>query len=168
MTLKTDNNAKVGYADNGHGRNGNDRPDAQAKRGFELPFLTVPNIFGDFAEQGAGQAKERCHRMQAASDEIAGILREACSTNAKGAADYGAKVIEISNANTHLAFDFMVCLMDSRSMSEVINLSATQGRKALEAASAQNRELWEIAQQVATATAEPIKKSFSKVLQSPS
>jgi hypothetical protein len=33
--------------------------------------------------------------MKAASGEMADVLRETYSTNAKGAADYGIKVIEI-------------------------------------------------------------------------
>jgi phasin len=132
---------------------------------FDLPFFAMPGLFNGFAEQGAARAKEGCGRMKTASGEIADILREACSTNAKGAADYGAKVIEISNANTNSAFDFMARLMDTRSMSDIVDLSATQSRKALEVASAQNRELWELAQRVTTATAEPFKKSLSRVMQ---
>jgi hypothetical protein len=55
--------------------------------------------------------------------------------------------------------------MDTKSLSEIINLSATQSRKNFEVASAQNRELWNLAQKVATETAEPIKKSFTRALQ---
>jgi phasin len=150
MNLEMDSNAKTGPSE---------------RRGFDLPPFTMPGIFNGFAEQGTARAKEGCDRMKAASGEIADIFREACSTNAKGAADYGAKVIEISNANTNSAFDFLARLMDTRSMSDIMNLSAAQSRKTLEAASAQNRELWELAQKVATATAEPLKKSFSRVLQ---
>lgn len=93
---------------------------------FDLPFFAMPGLFNGFAEQGTARAKEGCGRMKTASGEIADILREACSTNAKGAADYGAKVIEISNANTNSAFDFMARLMDTRSMSDIVDLSATQ------------------------------------------
>jgi phasin len=125
----------------------------------------MPGVFGGFAEQGAVRAKEGCDRMKAASGEFADILREACSTNAKGAVDYGSKVIEISSVNTNSAFDFLARLMDTRSMSDVMDLSATQSRKAFEVASVQNRELWDLAQKVAIATAEPLKRSFSRVLQ---
>ena len=55
--------------------------------------------------------------------------------------------------------------MGMKSLSEIIQLSATQSRKNFEVTSAQNKELWELAQKVATETAEPIKKSFTKVLQ---
>ena len=106
--------------------------------------------------------------IRRASGEIADILRDACSTNAKSAADYAAKVIEISNANTNSALDFLTHLMGTRSLSEAIQLSATHGRKNFEATSAHNRELWELAQKVTTETAEPLKKSLTKALQAAS
>jgi phasin family protein len=55
--------------------------------------------------------------------------------------------------------------MGTKSLSEIISLSVTQNRKNVEAVSAQNREFWELAQKVAIETAEPIKKSFTRVLQ---
>jgi phasin len=103
--------------------------------------------------------------MKGASGEIADILRETYSTNAKGTADYGAKVIEISGVNTNSAFDFFTDLVEAKSLSEIMKLSALQSRKNVEAVSAQNRELWELAQKVAAETAEPIKKSFTRALQ---
>jgi hypothetical protein len=48
---------------------------------------------------------------------------------------------------------------------EIMQLSATQSRKNFEVTSAQNKELWGLAQRLATETAEPIKKSFTRVLQ---
>jgi phasin len=143
---------------------------ANEKRGFDLPLfelpkIAMPGIFGGLAEQGVVRARENCEKMKAASGEIAEILRETCSTNANGAADYGAKVIEISAVNTNSAFDFLTDLMGTKSLSEIVSLSAAQSRKNFEAASAQNKELWGLAQKVATETAEPIKKSFDRVLQ---
>jgi hypothetical protein len=41
-----------------------------------------------------------------------------------------------------------------------MQLSATQSRKNFEVTSAQNKELWELAQKVATKTAEPIKEEL--------
>jgi phasin len=103
--------------------------------------------------------------MKAASGEIADILREAYSTNAKGAADYGAKVIEMSSVNATSAFDFLTHLMGTKSLSEIVQLSATHSRKNFETTSAQSKELWELARKVATETAEPVKKGLTKVLQ---
>jgi phasin len=134
----------------------------------DLPLFAIPGMFRGFAEQGAIRARESCEKIKVASGEIAEVLREAYSSNAKGAAEYGAKVIEISGQNTNSALEFLADLMDTKSFSEVLNLSATQSRKSIEVASAQNRQLWELAQKVATETAEPLKKSFAKVLQSAS
>ena len=135
------------------------------KLGFDMPLFAMPSIFSGIAEQNAVRAKETCEKMKAASSEIADILREAYSTNTKGAADYGDKVIEISGFNANSAFDFLTHLMGTKSLSEIIQLSAAQSRKSFEVTSAQNKELWELAQKVATETAEPIRKSFTKVLQ---
>jgi phasin family protein len=55
--------------------------------------------------------------------------------------------------------------MGTKSLSEIVQLSATHSRRNFEATSAQNRELWELAQKVATETAEPIRKGFAGVLQ---
>jgi phasin len=145
-----------------------DTPNAKAaadeKRGFEMPLFTLPGSFREIAEQGVVRARDNCEKIKTASEEIVDILRETCSTNARGAADYGVKVIEISGVNTSSAIDFLTDLMATKSLSEIIQLSATQGRKNFEAASAQNKELLELAQKVATAAAAPIKQSY-RVLQ---
>jgi phasin len=137
----------------------------KTKLGFDMPLFAMPGIFGGIAEQGAVRAKESCEKLKAASGEIAEIFRETYSTNARGAADYGVKVIEMSGVNTRSAFDFLTHLMGTKSLSEIIQLSAAQSRKNFEITSAQNKELWELGQKVATETAEPIKNSFARVLQ---
>ncbi len=143
----------------------NAKVEANEKRGFDVPLFATPGIFRGIAEQGVARARDNYEKIKAASGEIADMLRETYSTNARGAADYGVKVIEISGVNANSAFDFLTNLMDTKSLSEIIQLSATQSRKNFETTSEQNRELWELAQKVATETAEPIKKSFTRALQ---
>ena len=143
---------------------------ANEKRGFDMPLfelskMAVPGLFRGIAEQNVVRARENCEKMRAASGEMAHVLRETYSTNAKGAADYGVKVIEISGVNTTSAFDFFTNLMGTKSLSEIMTLSAAQARKNFDVASAQNKELWDLAQKAAIETAEPIKKSVAKVLQ---
>jgi phasin len=138
---------------------------AHERRGFDLPFFPMPGMFGGFAAQNMTRAKENIEKMKSASGAITDVLREAYSTNASGAADYTAKVIEFSGANTNSAFDFLTHLMGTKSPSEILQLTATQGRKNFEATTTQSRELWELARKVATETAEPIKKSFAGALQ---
>lgn len=144
--------------------------DADEKRGFEMPFFellkrAMPGVFLGVAEQSAGRVKVNCEKMKAASEEMADVLRETYSINANGMADYGAKVIEISGANTASAFDFLTNLMGTKSPTEIMQLSAAQARKSFDVTSAQNKELWDLAQKVAVESAEPIKKSVARVLQ---
>jgi phasin len=138
---------------------------ANEKRGFDMPKMAMPGIFGGIAEQNMVQAKENCEKMKAASGEIADVLRETYSTSAKSTTDYGIKVIEISGVNANSAFDFLTDLMGTKSLSEIMKLSATQNRKNFELGSAQNKELWNLIQKVATETVEPIKNGFTRALQ---
>jgi len=145
--------------------NGHPKPGADVKHGLDLPFFATPAIFNGVTEQSLARAKENYEKLNAASGAINDVLGEACSTNARGIAVYTAKVIEFSGANTTSAFDFLSHLLGTKSPSEILQLSATHGRKSFEATTAQSRELWELARKVATETADPIKKSFASALQ---
>ncbi|SDG37181.1 phasin [Bradyrhizobium sp. Rc2d] len=136
-----------------------------AKPRFELPLLNFQELFRGFAEQGAAQARKNIESMKSTSEEISDVLREACSMNVKGTIDYGARVIEISKNNTSATLEFFSRLAETRSLLDIVHLSTAQSREAFEAASAQNRELWALAQKVAIDTTEPIKTGFNRVLQ---
>jgi phasin len=143
---------------------------ADEKRSFEEPLfelkkMATPEVFREIAEQSVVRVKENCEKMKTVSVEVADVLREIYSTNAKGAADYRAKVMEISSVNTTSAFNFLTDLMATKSLSEIMMLSATQSRKNFDAVSVQNKEFWDLAQKVAIETAEPVKKSVARVLQ---
>jgi phasin len=131
---------------------------------FGLPKIALPGMFGELSEQGIARAKESCEKAKAASEEMAEAWRETYSSNARRATDYGLKLIEISNANTASAIDFLSQLLGSKSATDVFTLSATQARKAFDTASAQNKDLWELAQKLATETGEPIRKHVAKAL----
>jgi phasin len=134
--------------------------------GFGMPLFGFSKIalFGELAEQGVARAQEGYEKIKAASGEMTEALRETYSSNATSATGYGLKVIEISNANTASAIDFFAHLMGSKSVTDVFTLSAAQACKAFDTASAQNKQLWEFAQKLATETGEPIRKHVAKVL----
>ena len=129
-----------------------------------FPRIELPGVFGKLAEQGVPRAQEGCEKIKAMLGEMAEALPETYSTNGRSATNYGLTVIEISNANTASAIDFFAHLLGSKSVTDVFTLSAAQAHKAFETASAQNKELWELAQKVATETGEPIRKHVAKVL----
>jgi phasin len=120
---------------------------------LDFSKIALPGLSGELAEQ-----------IKAASEKMTEALRETFSSNARSATDYGLKVFEISNANAASALDFFVHLIGSRSATDVFALSAAQTRKTFDIASDQNKELWALAQKLATETGEPIRKHFTKVL----
>lgn len=134
--------------------------------GFAMPLVGFPGIvlFGGLSEQGVGRAQQGCEKVKAASEEMAVALRESYSSSARSATDYGLRLIEISNANPASAIDFFALLLGSKSVTDVFTVSAAQARKAFDTTSAQNKDLWELAQKLATETGEPIRKRVVKVL----
>lgn len=134
---------------------------------FEMPKMEIPAAFREFAEKGASQAKETYEKMKAAAEEATDVLEDTYANAAKGAADYGLKVIEATRTNTNAAFDFYTELMTVKSYSEMVELTTAHVRKQVEAMTAQTKDLTALAQKMATETAEPIKgsvtKAFSKV-----
>jgi phasin len=124
---------------------------------FGLPKIALSGLFGELSEKGV-------EKIKAASEEMAEALRETYSSNARSTSDYGLKVIEISNANTASAIDFFAHLLGSKSVTDAFSLSATQAQKAFDTASAQSKDLWELAQKLAAETGEPIRKRVAKVL----
>ena len=129
-----------------------------------FPKVALPGVIGELAGQGFARAREGCEKIKVASEEMTEALSETYSSNARSATDYGLKVFEISNANAASAIDFLVQLLGSKSVADVVILSTAQARKTFDTASDQNKELWALAQKLATETGEPIRKYSAKVL----
>jgi phasin len=128
-----------------------------------MPLLGFSNTaFGEFAGQGLARAQEGCEKLRAVSVELAEALRETYSSNAKSATDYGLKVLDISKDNTASAIEFLAHLLASKTVTDVLTLSATHARKTFDTTSAQNKELWGLAQKAAQETSEPIRKHVAK------
>ena len=136
--------------------------DENGRSGF--PFLAVPPVFDGLSEQSMTRAREGIEQVKSAAGAINEALRDACSNNARCAAEYAAKIIEFSGANADATLDFLLQLVSVKSPSDVVQLSLTHGRKSFEVTTSQNRELWELARKTATETAEPLKKGFASVL----
>jgi phasin len=134
---------------------------------FDLPQLEVPAAFREFAEKGVSQAKDNWEKMKAATEEATDLLEDSYTSAAKGASDYGLKLIEAARANTNAAFDFATELMTVKSFSEIVELSTAHARKQFDALSAQSKELTALAQKVAAESSEPLKagvtSAFKKV-----
>ena len=126
-----------------------------------IPF-EVPEQMRAFAEKGVSQARDNYAKFKDAAESHNGTIEAVFTCASKGASDYSAKLMEFMKANTTAALDFAQELLGVKSPSEALELYTSHTRKQFETFSAQAKELAEIAQKVATETAEPIKASASK------
>ena len=131
---------------------------------FDIPKVEMPAAFREFAERGVAQAKDTYEKMKAAAEEATDVLETTYSTAAKGASEYGLKVIDTARINTNAAFDYAGELLAAKTLSEVIELSSAHARKQFETLTEQSKELGALAQKVATETAEPIKSGMNKAM----
>ncbi|HEY2533677.1 MAG TPA: phasin family protein [Xanthobacteraceae bacterium] len=129
---------------------------------FGLANTEMPEAFREMTEKGVAHAGDAYAKARVASEEAADLLENTYTAVAKGVADYNLKLIEISRTNTRAAFDYAHELMGVKSASEFIELLTAQTRKQFDIASAQNKELYALAQLVTTKAAEPIKIGLSK------
>jgi len=129
---------------------------------YEMPKMEVPVQFREMTDKGLAHVRNTCEKAKVASEEAADLLQTAYATVAKGATEYNLKLIDFGRTNTRAAFDYAYELLGVKSPSEFIELSTAHIRKQFDAASAQNKELYTLAQQVAGESAAPIKASMSK------
>ena len=126
-----------------------------------IPF-EVPESMRAFAEKGVSQARDSYAKFKDAAESQNSTIEAVFTSASKGASAYSAKLMEFMKANTTAALDFAQELLGVKSPSEALELYTSHTRKQFETFSAQAKELAEIAQKVATETAEPIKASASK------
>ena len=131
-----------------------------------IPF-EVPEQVRAFAEKGVSQARDNYAKFKDAAETHNGTIEAVFSAYSSGAKEYSAKVMEMLKASATANLDFAQELVGVKSPSEALTLWTSHARKQFETFTAQAKELAELAQKVATETAEPIKsgmnKAFSKV-----
>jgi phasin len=128
---------------------------------FDMPKFEMPTAFREFAEKSIAVAKENYDKLKASAEEATDTLEETYSVASKGCSDYGLKLIETARTNSNAAFDLVGALLAAKSYAEVVELTTGYMRKQFDTTVAQTKELTEVAQKVATETAEPIKESLT-------
>jgi phasin len=102
------------------------------------------------------------HTASAATAEATDLMRNSYSKAVEGGQVYNNKLLEFAQTNSKVAFDFAQKLIAVKSPSEFIELSTEHARKQFESLTEQTKELTALAQQVALATAEPLKTGMTK------
>ena len=128
----------------------------------QMPKMEVPEAFRSMADNGAAQAKDACEKARAATEEATELMQSTYAAAAKSTADYNLKVFEIARTNINGFFDHARELLSVKSPSEFVELSAAQARRQFEMISAQNKELWALAQKATTEIAGPLTTGVSK------
>jgi phasin len=128
---------------------------------FDMPKFEVPAAFREATEKSVAQAKEGWEKMKSATEEATEVFEETYTTAAKGASEYGLKVIDAARTNTNAAFDFATTLATVKSPSEAVEVSTAYARKQFDAVTAQTKELTSLAQKVTSDTVEPLKAGFT-------
>jgi len=100
-------------------------------------------------------------RSRSVAKETMRVLASTQSAAAKSVVDYRAWTMKIAHGNVIAAFDFAQNLATAKSVSDVIEYSKAHARVQFDALTAQNKELTELAHNVATQMAEPIKTSIA-------
>ena len=126
-----------------------------------IPF-EVPEQVRAFAEKGVSQARENYAKFKDAAETHNGTVEAVFASASKGASEYTAKLMEFAKANTSASLDFAQELLGTRSPTDAFQLWTGHAKTQLETFQAQAKELFEIAQRAASASAEPIKSSASK------
>lgn len=131
-----------------------------------IPF-EVPEQMRAFAEKGVSQARESYAKFKDAAETHNGTVEAVFTSASKGASEYTAKLVEFMKANTSAQLDFAQQLFGLKSPAEALELWTGHTRTQLETFQSQAKELVELTQRVAAATAEPIKASASKLYTPP-
>src|ERR1044072_7072054 len=137
------------------GQNRQDSDDAArfAQVQLQLPKLEMSAAVQELAEKNLVEAQLHFERIKAATDKALLQIEEVNAAAARGAAEYGIKLIEVARTNTHAAFDFATSLMEVRSMAEMIELAHAHARAQFEGLSGQMKELSALASKIASETA---------------
>jgi phasin len=131
-----------------------------------IPF-EVPEQMRAFAEKGVSQARDNYAKFKDAAETHNGTIEAVFSAFSSGAKEYSAKLMDMMKASTTANLDFAQELVGVKSPSAAMELWTSHARKQFEAFTAHTKELAELAQKVATETAEPIKASASKLMVKP-
>ena len=126
-----------------------------------IPF-EVPEQMRAFAERGVSQARDNYAKFKDAAETHNGTIEAVFTTATKGASAYSAKLVEFFKANTTSSLDFAQELFSVKSPQDAFALWTGHSKTQLETFQAQAKELAEIAQRAASATAEPIKAGAAK------
>jgi phasin len=132
---------------------------------FGLPNTEIPEAVREMAEKGIAHVRDTNAQARGACEQAVDLLENTYATFAKGTQDYNLKLIEMARTNTRATFDYACELLAVKSPLEFIELSTARMHNQFDTVSAQNNELWALAQKIAADVAEPVTTRMSRASQ---
>ncbi|NJL07213.1 MAG: phasin [Methylacidiphilales bacterium] len=126
--------------------------------------MELPVAMREIAEKSVAQAKDAYEKIKSAAEETTDMIEDTYVTASKGMSEFNVRALEAMRANINASFDFTRAVMQVKTLSQAVELTSSHIRKQFEALIDQTRELTELAQKVATDTAEPMKAGVEKVV----
>lgn len=143
-------------------------PQAKAKQekveATVMPAMEVPAAVREAAEKSVTQVKETYDKIKVAAEETTDALEDTYETAREGFLAFNMKTVEMAQANTVAAFDFVKKMFAVKTVADVVELQSAFTRDRFEAFTAQAKELQELVSKVATDTAEPAKSAIEKTM----
>jgi hypothetical protein len=102
--------------------------------------------------------------LSAASQICHDLFEQTCITFARGASDWGIKVVDAMTASTNNAFEFAGELATAKSWPDVAAVYASQARKQFDTLAGLTREFSELNQKFATNMLAPMTPGLPEVL----
>jgi phasin len=130
-------------------------------RQFEMPKIELPANLRELAKEVMAQTRGNYEQIETVAKETMRVLVSTQSAAAKSVVDYRAWTMKVAHGIVIAAFDFAQNLATAKSVPDVIEYSMAHARVQFDALTAQNKELSELAHNVATQMAEPIKTSLA-------
>ena len=122
----------------------------------------IPASFLDLFEKSVARAKDAHEKAASIVEHSAEAFEEAFSCANRGAVEYRAKLMDIARTNADAMFDLARDLIQSKSVTDVLESAMSHQRKQLELTAAQMKELSVLTQKVVSETTEPIRNGMKE------
>ena len=122
----------------------------------------IPTSFVDLFEKSVARAKDAHEKVASIVEHSAEAFGEAFSCANRGAVEYRAKLMDIARTNADAAFDLARDLLQSKSVTDVLESAISHQRKQLDLTAAQMKELSALTLKVVSETTEPIRNGMTE------
>jgi hypothetical protein len=140
------------------------RKSKSAARKTDKRVSEISGANREFAQQGGDVAKDVTDRTRATTEETTKAGREVYSVFSGGALDFHRQWIEMVHENANATLDFAHQMLDVKSSSGLVELSAAHTRRRLEAFAEQARHFTGLAQKMSARLAVSMQTSMRNVL----